>query len=99
MYPPKKQFLAILQVFAWAGILCPLPLSNFGDSLEAGILCPLQLSNFWQFFGSFVSRLIFCAPLLREFLAILAKFWESGRFLVGSLVGKLLFSPIFERAS
>jgi hypothetical protein len=100
MYPPKRQFFGNFASFCLGGYFMSPPTQRFlAIFSEAGILCPLQLSNFWQFFGSFFLCLIFCAPRLHKFLAILAKFWESGRFLVGLLLGKLLCSPIFKHLS
>jgi hypothetical protein len=53
IYPPKNQFLAILRVFAWAGILRPLPLSNFWQFFGGRYFMspPNQqfLAIFWKF--------------------------------------------------
>jgi hypothetical protein len=68
-------FLAISQIFAWGGILCPLQLGNFLAILRifawGGIFVPSNLAIFWQYRNfRLVGYLLF--PPTRQ---VLGDFW------------------------
>ncbi len=80
IYPPKKQFLAISRVFAWAGILCPLPLSNFWQFLGGGYFMSPPTQQFLAIFQKFCFAPNFLCPLTPQ---IFGNFWQNfGRAVV-----------------